>query len=394
MSTRALRYSWHGLLAALAIGVALLGCGDDFNPTSSPADSGGSGGDSAGGSGGGGGSSGGAGGAGNSGNSGGSGGQAGSGGLGGAAGAGGSTPTPPSCVGLADDCGPGSYEDCCDSRLVTGGSFLRSYDGIDYTDDSYPATVSDFYLDRFEVTVGRFRAFVQNGAGTQQNPPAPGAGAHPLIDGSGWNPAWNAELPANTAELKGAVACVSSRETWTDAPGSNEALPINCVSWYEAFAFCAWDGGRLPTEAEWNYAAAGGDEQRYYPWSAAYPPGSADIDPSYAVYHCTGDGSPSYECEFTDILSVGSRSPTGDGRWDQADLAGSMWEWNLDWYASPYSIVPCNDCADLGSASSRVLRGGGWYPSAAYLRVARREDSVVEPTYRDHFVGIRCARTP
>ncbi len=390
MSTRALQYSWYGLLSALALGAALLGCGDDFNPTSSQAGSGGAGGDGAGDSGGDGGSGGGAGGAGNSGNSGGSGGQAGSGGLGGAGGAGGSTPTPPSCVGLADDCGPGSYEDCCDSRLVTGGSYLRSYDGIDYTDDSYPATVSDFYLDRFEVTVGRFRAFVQSGAGTQQNPPAPGDGAHPLIDGSGWHPEWNESLPANTAELKDALRCYEGFETWTDVPGPNETLPINCVSWYEAFAFCAWDGGRLPTEAEWNYAAAGGDEQRYYPWSAAYPPGSTDIDYTYAVYDCAEDGSPWPDCSFGDIAHVGSRSPKGDGRWGQADLVGNMWEWTLDGYENPYSIVPCNDCADLGSVSERVRRSAGFVASASGLRGAQRARSA--PSYHGSDFGPRCAR--
>src|SRR6185503_5212427 len=105
---------------------------------------------------------------------------------------------------------------------------------------------------------------------------------------------------------------------------------MNCVSWFEAFAFCAWDGGRLPTETEWNYAAAGGNEQRVYPWGA-------NIDLTKASYDCAGDGSGTGtpNCMFSDMLPVGSRSPQGDGKWGQADLAGNVWEWTLDWGATP-----------------------------------------------------------
>ena len=118
------------------------------------------------------------------------------------------------------------------------------------------------------MTVGRFRAFVNAGKGTQANPPSPGDGAHPLLGQSGWSSSFNGSLPTDTTALRAALKCSGSYDTWTDTPGGNETLAMNCLTWFDAFAFCAWDGGRLPTEAEWNYAAAGGSEQRVYPWGA------------------------------------------------------------------------------------------------------------------------------
>ena len=88
-----------------------------------------------------------------------------------------------SCAGLTATCGPSS-ESCCKSLLVPRGTFYRSYNEVDFTDKSYPATVADFYLDKYEITVGRFRQFVNAGMGTQANPPAAAAGVHPLITGS------------------------------------------------------------------------------------------------------------------------------------------------------------------------------------------------------------------
>jgi formylglycine-generating enzyme required for sulfatase activity len=263
---------------------------------------------------------------------------------------------------------------------VPGGTFYRSYDNVTYTSMTYPATVDAFYLDKYEITVGRFRQFVNVGMGTQSSLPAPGAGVHPLIASSGWDAEWNANLPADTAALKAKLKCSATDQTWTDTAGDNESRPQNCMDWYTAFAFCAWDGGRLPTEAEWNYAAAGGSEQRVYPWSV--PPTSTTIDDSYAVY-C---GS---SCDSSQ--NVGSKSPKGDGKWGQSDLAGNLWEWTLDWHGS-YQ-VPCSNCADLidPAADSRVIRGGRYFGSAPQLLASYR--GSVLPGLHNQYVGFRCART-
>ena len=273
-----------------------------------------------------------------------------------------------SCIGLAVTCGSNGGQSCCASATVIGGDFNRSNDA------TAPATVNDFRLDVYEVTVGRFRAFLKAGQGTQKQPPAVGDGAHPQIPSSGWDASYNVSLAPSTLAIEAGLNCVV--HTWTDAPSANETLPINCVTWFEAAAFCAWDGGRLPTEAEWNYAAAGGPLQREYPWGAG-------IDDSRAL--TCGDAGTCF-----DFGPVGSKSPPGDGKWGQADLAGNVDEWLLDRHVVPYA-TPCVDCAQLAGASGRVIRGGSRASLPSTMRTSSR--SLGNPALRYGATGIRCARS-
>ena len=304
-----------------------------------------------------------------------------------------------SCEGLATTCGPSSNDSCCDTATpIPGGTYYRSYDVASdgmYSSMSFPATVSPFVLDKYEVTVGRFRKFVETGMGTQIAPPAAGACARELngsANQGGWDPSWNAELTATVASFESALKCDATYQTWTDAAGSNEDLPINCVTWYEAFAFCAWDGGFLSTEAEWNFAAAGGAEQRAYPWSS--PAGSLTSDCSYANYDLSGTNYcvPGSGAAVATMNTVGTESPKGDGKWGHSDLGGNACEWTLDWYG-PY-VVPCSDCANLASGAYRVIRGGNFSFSVQYMRTADRGlmDPNAVPSNRGRNVGIRCAR--
>src|SRR5580704_6839465 len=80
-----------------------------------------------------------------------------------------------------------------------------------------------------------------------------------------------ARPPARSPPRVALARAVRLEETWTETAGSSENLPITEAHWYAAYAFCIWDGGFLPSEAEWNYAAAGGSDQRAYPWSPAFP---------------------------------------------------------------------------------------------------------------------------
>jgi formylglycine-generating enzyme len=282
-------------------------------------------------------------------------------------------------------------ENCCVSLEVPGGTFPmgRSEDGTDAWKDAtsgysselpeHDVTVSDFRLDKYEVTVSRMRAFVEaydewRSAGH----PEPGEGAHPLIPGSGWQEQWWA-LPEDREELVAALQCPdwnADDQMWSDEPGARETRPLDCVQWYVAFAFCAWDGGRLPTEAEWEYAAAGGDENRRYA-SGAGP----------ATYNCTSDET------LQDCMQPVGSVPEGDGRFGQADLTGSVCELTLDVYDKDWYSTggqDCIDCANLDPLGRlRTARGGS--VTSDDPRVAYRE--WLEPEGNsDVPYGIRCAR--
>jgi formylglycine-generating enzyme required for sulfatase activity len=295
-----------------------------------------------------------------------------------------------SCANLEPVCGAMHDTSCCDDSLFGGGMFFRNRDvaaDMLYADTGFPATLGAFRIDRFEVTVGRFRAFIDAGGAIQLGAPEAGSGAHPRLADSGWDSAWDELLVADAHTLIASFAC--GDETWTDEPGANETRPMNCVNWYEAMAFCIWDGGFLPTEAEWNFAAVNGSEQRAYPWSV--PPDSVAIDETRASYaisgNCRGDGMDG--CGVTDLVPVGSK-PAGDGV-GTSDMAGNVNEWTLDW--SGTVPVPCDDCANLVPEVRRRARGGDYRAPPEDLRSAERSGAVM-PVNRYEDLGLRCARVP
>ena len=267
----------------------------------------------------------------------------------------------PSCdgrTGAGNDCGSG--ESCCARALVPEGD-------VQYRKlDSGPGEarhVRAFYLDKYEATVGRFRAWVAAGQ------PVPQIGDVLHEDGEGHQLAWpkNAKVQ-DAAHLEG----WKRYDTWT---GGDDKRPKNNITWFTAAAFCRWDGGRLPTDVEWTRASRGGEEDRPYPW------GTDDPSPELAVYNCLGDGDG--QCSLKDILQVGSK-PKGAGRWGHFDLAGSMFEWTT----SPGRLA--------GADPTEKARGGGFCyiggvdrrASTALRPAVFRDDS---PNTQSHMTGVRCA---
>lgn len=305
-----------------------------------------------------------------------------------------------------------------------------------------PATVSAFKLDTYEITVGRMRAFfaAMNG-NLRGNPPAPGAGAHPKIANSGWRASFATRLPASFGEIDdrlGPAGCVrggnnadGGTATWTSQPGPFEDKPITCIDWYTLFAFCVWDGGRIPTDAELGYAAAGGSENRYYAWGPAvtltfaahkdfvvagiFDPTDGLTKQTYGPLFRTVDPTGTRIVGGPEVIAPPGKKPLGNGKWGHADLTGNVLEWTLD--EGPVPPDTCNDCAnvawpdppqdvpgqyppqwvkilengdeDVSADGNRTMRGGSWDP--AHLLASY--GYYVYKTYRTYgSVGGRCAR--
>jgi formylglycine-generating enzyme required for sulfatase activity len=145
-------------------------------------------------------------------------------------------------------------------------------------------------------------------------------------------------------------------------------LPVESVKWTQAKAYCEAVGGRLPTEAEWEYAArAGSDASRY-----------GDLD-AIAWYNGNSEGK---------THEVGLKQAN---RWGLHDLLGNVWEWVGDWYDEKYyELSPSADPTGPASGQSRVVRGGSWFSGSRNLRSSDRDRD--SPDFRVDYIGFRCAR--
>jgi formylglycine-generating enzyme len=305
-------------------------------------------------------------------------------------------PPPPalSCTGT-EQC---NVDNACETLFVPGGTFAMgrsnagpdAYFGGSEEQPEHSVTVSPFWLDKYEVTVGRFRRFVD---AYKTNDLASDAGAIPNVPASGWRSDWNQDLlPHDRAALQDELIALSDTcnvtfRTWTPAAGNDECLPMNCVDWYLAFAFCIWDGGRLPSEAEWEFAASGG-EDRLFPWGPETP--NADR----AVFGCTSSGSD--DCSPADIRPIGYIQKSGLGRFGQADLAGSLMERTRDAFDPDFyqlAAASGRDVVNLNLDTTVKLsptRGGDYRNPGGNLRSTFRE-RVFRTSPWDG-IGLRCAR--
>ncbi len=155
-------------------------------------------------------------------------------------------------------------------------------------------------------------------------------------------------------------------------PEGRADFPVVDVTWAEAAGYCAWRGGRLPREVEWERACRGGAEARKYSW------GDAEATKERARFDAV-DGP----------VAVGSFEANAYGLYD---MSGNVWEWTADWYGREYyREAPAENPSGPDTGEYRVLRGGSWADETKHLTCAHR--SYARPDERSPNIGFRCARS-
>lgn len=261
---------------------------------------------------------------------------------------------------------------------VKGGDFYMGSDDKSVNDDekpAHPVKLERYCLDEFEVTVAEFKACTDSGKCKRRPPENDWKGITPRQKKL-YDPVCNANDVTGMA-----------------------AHPINCVDWTDAQTFCEeMRGGRLPTEAEWEFAARGSDG-RIYPWGDTPPaPGllnacgsecvawkrkNPDPDDVLTAMYKSDDG-------FVHTSPVGS-FPRGQTSHGMKDMVGNVWEWVSDYHA-PYTQGP-RVLSPKGptSGETRVIRGGAWNGGdPSWLRPTYRFHAP--PEMRSHGIGFRCAK--
>lgn len=230
-------------------------------------------------------------------------------------------------------------------RIPAGTFRMGTRDGPSRETPVHDVEIGAFFIDRTEVTVRDFAHFVKaTGYATE-------------AETIGWSAVFDPARQSWTA-VSGA--------TWRHPDGSTrppvpDDEPVTQVSWNDAQAYAKWAGKRLPTEAEWEYAARGGADQAPYVWGYHLRPGGRPVANWWQGPFPQHDNG---EDGFNGRAPVGRFSPNG---FDLLDMAGNVWEWCADWYGEDfYSRSPRRAPTGPASGTERALRGGSWMCSEHY----------------------------
>jgi formylglycine-generating enzyme required for sulfatase activity len=260
--------------------------------------------------------------------------------------------------------------------FVRGDSFVMGdlYGEGTKEETAHTVTVPDSYVGRYEVTVGQFRKFVDD------------TGHRTDAEKEGWAWAWTG---TKWDKVNG--------RSWRD-PGfpQGDRHPVVFVSWNDATAFARWLSQkvgkpyRLPTEAEWEYAARGRSSRRNY-WGRETDDACRYANAADQALKKAYGWTPIHECDdgAVNTAPAGSYQPNAFGLYD---MMGNAWEWCQDWYGATYfKQSPEQDPRGPATGSYRVRRGGGWHSWPAHVRVTERGRG--EPTDRLDDLGFRLWRT-
>lgn len=275
--------------------------------------------------------------------------------------------------------------------MLSGGHFLMgdSFDEGYEADGERPVhevVLPGFRLDATAVTNAQFATFAkQTGYNTEAEELGVSAVFHLAFDGPAndvlhqvaGTPWWLAVRGADWRHPEGPQSDVARRQNH----------PVVHVSWNDAQAYCDWAGKRLPTEAEWEYAARGGLAQQRYPWGDTLTPrGSWRCNiwqGDFPRNNITEDG-------YLTTAPVRSYRPNGFGLWQ---MAGNVWEWCSDWFADDYyTRSPVESPAGAAGGTDKVIRGGSYLCHASYChryRVSARSHNT--PDSATSNMGFRCA---
>jgi formylglycine-generating enzyme required for sulfatase activity len=254
--------------------------------------------------------------------------------------------------------------------FIKGGTFsMGTADGMPAEAPVHRVAVRSFWMDAHEVTVAEFTKFV---AATNYQTDA---------EKFGWSGVFNMKAGA-WENVNGA----SWRHPDGPASQANPDEPVCQVSWCDAAAYAQWAGKRLPTEAEWEYAARGGMTGKRYAWGDELRPGGKPVANWWQGHfpeRNTGEDG------FIGRAPVGQFAPNGYGLFD---MAGNVWEWCADWFAAEYyARSPSTNPAGPDTGTERVLRGGSWMCSENYCtnyRVAARSHATPDSGLNN--LGFRC----
>jgi formylglycine-generating enzyme required for sulfatase activity len=170
------------------------------------------------------------------------------------------------------------------------------------------------------------------------------------------------------------------------AYSSDDDQPRICIDWHDSQAHCESRGARLPTEAEWEYAARGPDGS-VYPWGNTFDGSRLNFCDTNCLH---GHSDKSADDGYANTAPVGTYP--GGASWVGAyDLSGNVWEWVNDWYAASYPAEAQVNPTGPGSGELRVMRGGSWGDALDFARAAERGRDT--PGGRSDGIGFRCARS-